>query len=311
MAKPIYVETNLHTDMDTLWTYTQTPDIHQQWDLRFTTIEYLPKQAEEDPQRFLYTTNIGFGLSIAGEGESVGTSERGGTKTSVLKFWSDNPISLIKEGAGYWKYVPCDECGGIRFFTRYDYDTRFGLLGRLLDRCLFRPIMGYATAWSFDALRLWLEKGIHPKQSLRQSITELLCWCVLSFIWIYQGLFPKLIYPDAGELAILQGTGLFPGFEPIVLGIVGAAEIVFGLLFICSRPTWRRWLYGLNILLLIGLFVGTISQPQLYVEPFNPITLNIGMIALSAIGLLSLPDLASAGVCLRKPIRHRGKEQVL
>lgn len=53
--RPIYVENNIITDMDSLWAKTQMPDQHEQWDLRFSTITYLDKEIEDDPQRFLYS----------------------------------------------------------------------------------------------------------------------------------------------------------------------------------------------------------------------------------------------------------------
>jgi hypothetical protein len=33
--------------------------------------------------------------------------------------------------------------------------------------------MGWATAWSFDRLRLWLERGITPERALLNWLTEL------------------------------------------------------------------------------------------------------------------------------------------
>jgi len=297
--KPIYVESTIRTTIETLWNYTQTPELHEQWDLRFSKISYLPKKTEDEPQRFLYQTNIGFGISISGKGESVGTTEKDETKTSVLKFWSDNPISLIREGAGFWRYVPYEE--GIRFFTRYDYQTRFGSMGRWLDRLLFRPLMGWATAWSFDALRLWLEKGIHPNISLWRSLTELICRIIPAFIWIYQGLFPKLLYPHTGELQLLQATHLFAGYEQLALLFVGVGEICFGLLFAFAGRSWRKALYLWNMILLVALGLGALAEPSVLVDPFNPVTLNLGMMALSVCGMLSLPDLPNASACLRKP----------
>lgn len=162
----IYVETTIRAPMEALWRATQRPEAHQRWDLRFSTIDYLPRASEEAPQRFLYATRIGFGLRITGEGESTGSRQGAqGERISALRFWSAMPISLIERGAGYWKYIPLGE--GIRFLTWYDYECRFGAAGRLLDR-LFRPLIGWATAWSFDALRLWLEEGVPPEESARR-----------------------------------------------------------------------------------------------------------------------------------------------
>ena len=36
--KPIYVEINIASDIETLWEYTQTPHLHKEWDLRFLTL---------------------------------------------------------------------------------------------------------------------------------------------------------------------------------------------------------------------------------------------------------------------------------
>jgi hypothetical protein len=167
--KGIYVETRIRGSLDELWERTQRPDVHQRWDLRFSTIEYLPRPDVIHPQQFRYATRIGFGMNIHGTGETVGQRDLpDGRRTSALRFQSDDPKSLIAIGSGYWQYLP--EGDSVRFLTWYDYQTRFGLPGRLFDRLVFRPLMGWATAWSFDRLRLWLERGIEPEAARRASL---------------------------------------------------------------------------------------------------------------------------------------------
>jgi len=165
----IYVETLIRKDIDEVWSHTQRPELHELWDLRFTSIQYLPRAAESEPQKFLYLTRIGFGLEIEGAGESTGTHDDGGVRTSALKFWSADSKSLIETGSGYWKYLPTDD--GVRFLTWYDYQTRFASPGRILDKFVFRPLLGWATAWSFDRLRIWIERGQAPETSLRLAVS--------------------------------------------------------------------------------------------------------------------------------------------
>jgi hypothetical protein len=163
--RSLYVETLIRADGDELWRLTQEPGEHQRWDLRFTRIEYLPRAIRDDRQRFRYSVKLLPGLWITGAGACAGERIRpDGTKTSVLRFASSQRLSLIRSGTGYWRYVPAD--AGIRFLTGYDYQPGWGWFGELADR-LFRPVMGWATAWSFDRLRLWVEDGIPPEQSLR------------------------------------------------------------------------------------------------------------------------------------------------
>jgi hypothetical protein len=287
--------------MEQLWAHTQQPELHQQWDLRFTEIQYLPRASDDVPQQFRYATRIGFGLGVAGCGESVGTKEKNGERTSVLKFWSDEWVSLIREGAGFWKYVPTED--GLRFFTRYDYQTRFGAVGEWLDRLAFRPLIGWATAWSFDSLRLWLERGQAPAVSRALGVIMVLVRFTLGFVWMYQGIVPKLLYPDTGELSILQGAGFSVGAARQVAAAVGVGEILFGLLF-WLLPTRRlRSVYWLNQVGLVVLGAGAVfSQPAVFVAPFNPLTLNLALMALAAVALAIPPALVpSASRCLRQP----------
>ena len=95
--RPIYVEIRMHVPLEQVWKYSQTPDLHERWDLRFTDIEYLPRADDNEPQRFRYATRIGFGLAINGEGESIGERASEESRSSALRFWSDDGRSLIRE----------------------------------------------------------------------------------------------------------------------------------------------------------------------------------------------------------------------
>lgn len=167
----IFVEAGIETDLELLWQRSQRPDQHQRWDLRFGSIDYLPPGGPGEPQRFRYATRIAPGLVIAGTGETAGDRRHpDGGAISVLRFGSPHPLCPIRTGQGYWRYRP--DGGTVRFRTGYDYQPRWGLPGRWADRLLFRPLMAWATAWSFDRLRLWCELGVTPERSLRQAWVE-------------------------------------------------------------------------------------------------------------------------------------------
>jgi hypothetical protein len=93
------------------------------------------------------------GIGVTGTGESVGEQVGAdGNASSALKFASGNWWSLIREGSGYWKYVPVLD--GVRLLTWYDYEVRFGRLGRAVDAAAFRPPigglrLGVSTGWRF------------------------------------------------------------------------------------------------------------------------------------------------------------------
>lgn len=297
-AKPIYVELGIKTDMDQLWAHTQLPDKHEQWDLRFSEIRYLPR-SNQGAQHFQYTTRIGFGLRIAGTGETRDRLDaRTGERVSTLRFGSEQRLSLIREGGGYWKYTPED--GRVVFLTQYDYDTRYGLMGKMLDRFVFRPIMGYATAWSFDLLRFWLEKGIAPSVAIERSAIHYACVMLLALLWAYEGLVPKLLFPGGGELELLKGTGLFAGYEAILLVWLGFAEVGIAAATLLLHRKKRQ--YALQAVLLVLLTASAlVASPELIAAPFNPLTLSLPMAALGWIASRTANDLPQARRCIRRP----------
>jgi uncharacterized membrane protein YphA (DoxX/SURF4 family) len=298
----IYVETFIQAPLDRLWQHTQEPDLHAQWDLRFTSIEYLPKNAGE-PQRFRYATRIGFGMEIAGTGETVGECQRpAGERSSSLKFESHDPRSLIREGAGYWKYIPAEN--GVRFLTWYDYRTRCGCLGAFVDRVVFRPLMGWATAWSFDRLRLWVEQGVPPGVALRQFLIHACARIALIAVFAYHGLVPKLWLRHADELTMLSDAGVSAATAPIVLQGVGIAEL---LLAFCLLVAWRRRWPAVLVLILMSVATLTVAvfSPHFFGGAFNPATLNISVAALAMIDwLTNSKQTPSAARCLRSPPRE-------
>jgi hypothetical protein len=298
----IYIEIEIRAPLDRLWQLTQTPDLHQRWDLRFSEIQYLPRPDPAQPQRFLYATRIGFGLRIRGQGETVGQhSAADGQRTSALKFWSDDRKSLIRQGSGYWKYIPaCADAPSPRFLTAYDYNVRFGLAGRIFDGLIFRPLIGWATAWSFDRLRLWAERDIDPALSMRRSIIHLVARLTLAFAWLYQGLVPKLIMHHADELRMLGDGGVSQSVARPLLTAIGWAELALGLILLFA---WRtRGPLWLTLILMPLAAIGVIvATPSFMLAPFNPITLNLCVFALALIALLGSHDLPSARHCRRAP----------
>lgn len=109
----IYVEILIRAPIDVLWAHTQTPELHERWDPRFSRIEYAPSStAEPHIQRFSYTTRLGLGLAISGDAHTIAHADPpDGSRCSSLRFASAHPLSIIREGSGYWKYIPALEHG--------------------------------------------------------------------------------------------------------------------------------------------------------------------------------------------------------
>src|SRR5699024_10677584 len=145
-----------------------------------------------------YTRTVGPFMKVEGWGKSLGHREsKDDSRSSSLHFGTPQKLSPIREGRGYWKYIPKDHDTKTTFLTEYNYDVNFGKMGSLFD-IAFRPLIGWGTALSFDVLKRWLEKGEAPKlQFLRFFFTYGISYLFV-FIWLYNGLIPKLLakHPD-------------------------------------------------------------------------------------------------------------------
>jgi hypothetical protein len=155
----VYVETLIRAPIERVWELTQDPALHSRWDLRFTRIIPVPGTLASGGYRFRYERRIPL-HTIAGTGTSLGERESAnGSRTSALRFDTDDRLSPLGEGRGYWRYTPVE--GGTLFVTGFDYAPGWG---GLVDRLVMRRIIGWMTAWSFDRLRVWAEDGVEPER---------------------------------------------------------------------------------------------------------------------------------------------------
>ncbi|GGP62428.1 MULTISPECIES: hypothetical protein [Streptomyces] len=228
----LYIEALIRTDAERLWARTQDPAQHQRWDLRFTEISPLPGPADS-AQRFRYATRVLPFLTVAGTGTSAGERERAdGERVSALRFASSERLSLLAEGSGYWRYVPTAD--GIRFLTGYDYRTRWGRFGTVADRLVFRPLMGWATAWSFDRLRLWCERDIGPARSLAHALAEVLVRLLLVAAALPLG--PAAVLPAALAALLVPPSPLTPAARRCLRRPPGRPAVAPSLLARLERP---------------------------------------------------------------------------
>lgn len=296
--KPIYVEIPIKTNIELLWDATQNPQMHEQWDLRFSTITYNLK-IEDEPQTFTYTRNVTPLYRIEGWGKSVGTLHKeDGNRSSALHFGTAQRLSPIREGRGYWKYEPQKD--HIKFYTQYDYDVNFGRIGKAVDRNLFRPAIGWATALSFDVLKRWLEKGETPHSQYTRFFSTYLMTILFAFVWVYQGLIPKVIGMHTTEREMVGRLFNFnEGQLTTVVFIIGIAELLFGLVWLFYRNKSNLFLFQLIVFPLLTI-AAIIAVPEVAVHPFNPVTFNSSLIVLSIIGYLLSKDLPTAKSCKRQ-----------
>ena len=111
----------------------------------------------------------------------------------------------------------------------------------------------------------------------------------LGFIWIYEGLVPKLLLPISGfEKGVVAASGLVPnGFEVPLIHVLGVLEIMLGLLILGGirlRPLC------VVQALVVGIFTVVIpaTHPATLTHPFGLLTKNVPILgAIVALWFLS------------------------
>lgn len=144
--KPIHVRVRLKTTLRELWDFTQNHHLHPSWDHRFSRIEMLADEITTGTT-MKYEKDLG-PVTIRGFGRYALHRP---LKQSTFEFWSEDWRSLITRGAGLWRYTELP-CGSVEFATSYTYAVRWGLLGRVFDRLVFRPLFQWYTEQSFERL---------------------------------------------------------------------------------------------------------------------------------------------------------------
>ena len=110
---------------------------------------------------------------------------------------------------------------------------------------------------------------------------------IISFSWLYHGIFPKLVHIAPLEKLLTGSFGFSDEISYLITKSAGVGEVIFGIvlfIFYRSKP-----IILLNIFALVGLLLFVaLLQPQLLIEAFNPVTTNIPLIGLSLVLLNNL-----------------------
>jgi DoxX-like family len=109
-------------------------------------------------------------------------------------------------------------------------------------------------------------------------------WWVLRIgmasIWVTEGLFPKVLFQQPMELAVVANSGLVPMSPSVFLSLLGVAQVGSGVLALVLRGAPLRWLLTAQLMALVVLpLLVSWQDPLLWVHPFGPMTKNLPIIA--------------------------------
>ncbi|OGB99958.1 MAG: hypothetical protein A3G35_15590 [candidate division NC10 bacterium RIFCSPLOWO2_12_FULL_66_18] len=99
----------------------------------------------------------------------------------------------------------------------------------------------------------------------------------LGFMWVYEGIVPKWLFPSPAEIEIVARTGLVPFHILTFLKLLGVAEAALG----CSILA-GLWVRGLAVLQagLLGAFTAIVgwTSPTYLTDPLGSLSKNLGLL---------------------------------
>lgn len=160
-------------------------------------------------------------------------------------------------------------------------------LAALLPQALVYPTGAVSKNVALLAATLCLLLGSGrdaPAQtSWRDRAIPLVLRFGLAFMWIYEGVLPKWVFPSPAKIEIVARTGVVPFHIPMFLKLLGVAEAALGLTILSGL--WVRGLAVLQAGLLIA-FTAIIgwTSPTYLADPLGSLSKNLGLLG----GVLAL-----------------------
>ncbi|WYP26934.1 DoxX-like family protein [Alkalihalobacillus sp. FSL W8-0930] len=170
----------------------------------------------------------------------------------------------------------------------------------MFDRCCFRPLIGWATALSFDVLKRSIEKHESPKWQFTRFFLSMSMVLLFSFIWLYHGLVPKILLKHPDEVMMIEkALGISGNSAGFAVSIVGFLEIFLAAMWLFYKN--KRHLFFIHMFIFpLLLLSAIIVAPQSLGDPFNPVTFNVALMTLSVVGFYLSKDLPTARTCRRR-----------
>jgi uncharacterized membrane protein YphA (DoxX/SURF4 family) len=134
----------------------------------------------------------------------------------------------------------------------------FGMLSKNL------PILG--TIWTIWYLQ-------------KEGWTSRTLWILrvgMAIIWITEGLFPKVLFQQPMEVAVVAGSGLVPIDPALFLMLMGIAQLISGIVVLLLKGKFLKILLYCQVVAVIILpLMVSWQDPLLWVHPYGPMTKNI------------------------------------
>jgi uncharacterized membrane protein YphA (DoxX/SURF4 family) len=121
-----------------------------------------------------------------------------------------------------------------------------------------------------------------PIPLARLHLLKLAARCSVGFVWVYEGLVPKLLHPSTTQLEMIRRSGWWWGSPELTIQWLGIAMIVAGLVLMSGWfEKLAQLVATLSVLVLMVLVIRN-HPPALY-DPFGGLAKDACLFTCSAV----------------------------
>lgn len=104
------------------------------------------------------------------------------------------------------------------------------------------------------------------------------CRLALGFVWLYEGLVPKLLFVRHDQIDLVERSGLYFGTPEFFLQLLGAAQVVCGLWLLAGFAE-RLAVFTATIGMVILIVLVARANPAMLTDPYGALIKDLCLIA--------------------------------
>lgn len=140
------------------------------------------------------------------------------------------------------------------------------------------PVPEIAAEFLIRGVTMSAMSSADERASSLGRVIKVVARTALGFVWVYQGVVPKLFGAAPLEHDIVERTGLYLVSTTFSMRLIGVFEVGLGIWLLSG---WReRWAAATTTgFMLVLAVVVVIEEPALLVGPFGGIVKNVALVA--------------------------------
>jgi hypothetical protein len=125
-------------------------------------------------------------------------------------------------------------------------------------------------------------RQLHMPSAVIFHRLKLACRLALGFVWVWEGLVPKILAPDVVQFAMVERSGLWASSPAATLHWLGGAMIAAGFLIMSGYRERLVTLLASASLVILMILVAT-NEPRAISDPFGGLAKDACLFACAAV----------------------------